>query len=76
MAEKITKYLLDRIITEIKKEETQKKIENDVLNPILIKFTNKIYPYVKILFSIFILNFVLVLIIFILILCNFKKCIK
>ena len=76
MAEKITKDLLNRIITEIKKEENQKKIETDILNPILIKFSNKIYPYLKIVFSIFILNFLLVLIIFILIICNSKKCIN
>ena len=73
MAEKITKDLLNRIVTEIKKEENQKKIENDILNPILVKFSNKIYPYLKIVFSIFILNFLLVLIIFIMILCNSKK---
>lgn len=73
MAEKITKDLLNRIITEIKKDENQKKLENDVLNPILTTFSNKIYPYVKIIFSIFILNFLLVLIIFILIIYNFKN---
>ena len=73
MVEKITKDLLNRIIKEIKKEENQKKIEMDILNPILIKFSNKIYPYIKIVFSIFILNFLLVLIIFILIMCNSKK---
>lgn len=70
MVEKITKDLLNRIITELKKEENQKKIENEILNPILIKFSNKIYPYVKILFSFFILNFILILIILILIICN------
>ena len=73
MAEKITKDLLNRIITEIKKEENQKKIENDIINPILIKFSNKIYPYLRIVFSIFILNFLLVLIIFILIICYSNK---
>ena len=76
MVEKITKDLLNRFITEIKKEENQKKLENDILNPILIKFTNKIYPYIKIVFTIFILNFLLVLIIFIIILCNLNKIIK
>jgi hypothetical protein len=76
MAEKITKDLLNRVITEIKKEENQKKIETEILNPILIKFSNRIYPYIKIVFSIFILNFILVLVIFILIICNSKKCIN
>jgi hypothetical protein len=72
MTEKLTKELLSRIVDEIKKEENQKKIEIDILNPILIKFSNKIYPYVKIVFSIFILNFILVLIIFIMILCKLQ----
>ena len=76
MVEKITKDLLNRFITEIKKDENQKKIEIEILNPILIKFTNKIYPYIKIVFTIFILNFLLVLIIFIMILCNINKIIK
>jgi len=73
MAEKITGYLLNRIITEIKKEENQQKIELEILNPILIKFTNKLNPYIKIIFSIFILNFILVLIIFVIILFNLKN---
>jgi hypothetical protein len=66
MVEKLTKDLLNRVINELKKDENQKKIENHILNPILIKFSNKIYPYIKIAFSIFILNFILVFIIFIL----------
>jgi len=66
MVEKLTKDLLNRVINELKKEENQKKMEIEILNPLLIKFSNKIYPYVKIAFSIFILNFILVFIIFIL----------
>ncbi len=73
MVEKITKDLLNKFIIEIKKDENQKKLENDILNPILIKFTNKIYPYIKIVFTVFILNFLLVLIIFIIILCDLNK---
>jgi hypothetical protein len=68
MVEKITKELLNRITLEIKKEDNQKIIETEIINPIIFKFLNKIY--VKILFSIFILNFILILIIFILIICN------
>ena len=66
MAEKLTKNILNRIITEIKKEENQKIIEDEILNPILFKFLNRIYPYFKFVFGIFILNFLLVLTIFIL----------
>jgi hypothetical protein len=66
MVEKLTKNLLNRIITEIKKEENQKRIEVEILNPILFNFLNRIYPYFRIVFAIFILNFILVLTIFIL----------
>jgi hypothetical protein len=73
MVEKLTSDLLNRFINEIKKEEHQKKIEIEILNPVLIKFSNKIYPYVKIVFIIFILNFLLVFIILILIIIFYKK---
>jgi len=66
MVEKLTSDLLNRVINEIKKEENQKKIEIEILNPILVKFSNKIYPYIKIGFGIFIINFILVFIILIL----------
>jgi len=67
MVEKLTKDLLNRVINELKKEENKKKMEIEILNPLLIKFSKKIYPYIKIGFSIFIINFILVFIIFILI---------
>ena len=54
--EKITKDILNKIITEAKKEENQKRIENELINPLLIKFSDKLYPYIKIGFIIFILN--------------------
>jgi hypothetical protein len=73
MVEKLTSDLLSRVINEIKKDENQKKIEIEILNPILVKFSNKIYPYVKIVFFIFILNFMLVFIILILIIIFNKK---
>lgn len=73
MAEKITKDLINRIINEIKKEENQQKIENEIFNPILIKFSNKFYPYIKIILSIYIINFLLVLIMFILFICSSYK---
>jgi len=73
MVEKLTSDLLSRVNNEIKKDENQKKIEIEILNPILVKFSNKIYPYVKIVFFIFILNFMLVFIILILIIIFNKK---
>jgi len=73
MAEKLTKSLLNRIILEIKKEENQKKIETEIFNPILFNFINRMYPYFKFVFAIFILNFLLVLTIFILLIVLNKK---
>lgn len=67
MVEKITKDLLNKVINEIKKEENQHKLEIEIINPLLIKFSNKIYPYIKIAFVFFILNFFLIFIILILI---------
>tara|TARA_B110000971_G_C19937246_1_gene466966 strand:+ start:48 stop:290 length:243 start_codon:yes stop_codon:yes gene_type:complete len=73
MVEKLTSDLLNRVINEIKKKENQTIIEIEILNPLLIKFSSKIYPYVKIGFFIFILNFLLVFIILILIIISYKK---
>jgi large-conductance mechanosensitive channel len=77
MVEKLTKDLLNKLINEIKKEENQKKIEIDILNPILIKFSSKIYPYIKLIFIIFSLHFILVFIIlFLIIMLNYKNSIN
>jgi len=73
MIEKLTKDLLNKVIDELKEEENQKRIENDIINPVLIKFTNRIFPYIKFIFLIFVLNFILVLIILILIIIFNKK---
>jgi hypothetical protein len=66
MVEKITKDLLNKVINEIKKEENQHRIEIELLNPLIIKIYKKIYPYIKIGFVFFILNFFLIFIILIL----------
>ena len=74
MVEKLTKDMIDKIISQIKKEENQKRIEIEILNPMLTKFSNKIYPYIKIIFIVFILNFILVFIILLLIIyLNYNK---
>jgi large-conductance mechanosensitive channel len=77
MVEKLTKDLINKLINEIKKEENQKKIEIEILNPILIKFSNNIYPYIKLIFIIFSLHFILVfIIIFLIIMLNYKNSIN
>ena len=52
MIERLTKDLLNKVIDELKEEENQKKIENEIINPVLLKFSNKIFPYIKFYFSV------------------------
>jgi hypothetical protein len=74
MIEKIIKDFIDKFILEFKKEENQKKLEFEILNPILTHYTNKIYPYISLLMFLYFINLVLiVLILFLIIMFNRKK---
>ena len=68
MIEKIIKDLMEKLLYEIKKEENQTKLEIELLNPILTKYTNKIYPYITLLLFLYCINLLLIIIILILIL--------
>jgi len=61
MVEKITKDFLSKILNEIKKEENQQCLEIELLNPVLLKFGKKCYPYIKIILIIFIIHFILII---------------
>ena len=71
MIDKITKDFIDKMVIEVKKDDNRKKVREDILNPILNEFTEKIYPYINILFMMYSIN--LILIIIILILTVFRK---
>ena len=74
MIEKIIKDLFDKFILEIKKEETQKLLEYEILNPLLTHYTDKIYPYISLLMILYCINLVLIVIILVLlIMFNRKK---
>jgi len=74
MIEKIIKDFIDKSILEFKKEENQKKLEFEIVNPLLSHYTNKIYPYVSLLLFLYCLNLVLIVIIlFLIIMFNRKK---
>jgi hypothetical protein len=72
MFEKITKDLINKIISEINKKENKDRIEKEILGPIIINFSEKIYPYVSLLFIMYSLNLILIIIILILIIKNKK----
>ena len=72
--EKIIKDFIDKFVLEIKKEENKKKLEYDVLDPILSHYTNKIYPYFSFLMFLYCLNLLLIVVIlFLIIMYNRKK---
>jgi hypothetical protein len=74
MIEKIIKDFIEKILCEIKKEENQHKIEAELLNPILSKYTSKLYPYLTIILGLYCLNlFLIVLILFLIIMFNKEK---
>jgi len=67
MIDKLIKDFIDKSIIELKKKENKEKIELEILNPIFLSFTERIYPYVSLLFLMYCLNLVLIIVILILI---------
>ena len=74
MIEKIIKDFIDKFLLEFKKEENQRKLEFEILNPLLTHYTNKIYPYLSLLMILYCVNLILIVIIlFLIILFNSKN---
>ncbi len=73
MIDKLVKDLIKKCIEEIKKEENKLIIEKDLINPILKNFSERIYPYVSLLFIMYSLNLLLIIIILILIIIFHNK---
>jgi hypothetical protein len=66
MLEILMKDLITKIVIEINKPENKKKIEKEIFKPALSSFADRIYPYVSLLFIMYILNLVLIIIILVL----------
>ena len=67
MIDRLTKDFIDKMIIEIKKEDNKNKIKNDILSPILSEFSERIYPYISILFIMYSINLILIIVVLILI---------
>jgi hypothetical protein len=63
MIEKLTKNFINKLIIEINKVENKEKLEKEIINPLFCCFTNRISPYVSLLFCMYILNIILIIII-------------
>lgn len=73
MLDKLTKDLINKIISEVNKPDNKEKLENDLINPIFSNFAERIYPYVSLLFIMYSLNLILIIVILILIIIYNKK---
>ena len=64
----ILKQIFKKIIDEFKEEQNKIHFNEEVIQPILKKFTDKIYPYMIILFIMYAFNLILIISILIIIL--------
>ncbi|VVU95053.1 hypothetical protein CPAV1605_778 [seawater metagenome] len=73
MIQKLTADILYKCMNELKKEENQVKINSNIVKPIISNLSSRLYPYMVILFIMYILILILIISILILILFNKKK---
>lgn len=73
MIDKLIKDFITKTIIEVRKKENKEILDKEIIDPILKSFTEKIYPYVSLLFIMYSLNLVLIIIILILIILYNKK---
>ena len=73
MIDKLIKDFVKKAVVEIKKKENKQLIEKEIIDPVLNSFTERIYPYVSLLFIMYSLNLVLIIIILVLLVIYNKK---
>ena len=73
MIEKLMKNFIDKVITELNKEDNKEKLDKQIINPILSNFSYKLFPYISLLFIMYSFNIILIISIIILILNNKNK---
>lgn len=66
------KKTLQKIIEEFNNDDNKQKIYEDIVTPIIDKFTEKIYPYVTLLFIMYSLNLILIIAILLIIIMTRK----
>lgn len=65
MLTQLTNQIMDKVLEELKKDNTKKKINNYVIDPIILYIYEKIYPYALCILLISILILILSIIILI-----------
>ena len=72
MLDKIIKDFILKSVNELKKKENKELIHKEVLTPMLKNFTDKIFPYVSLLFIMYSINLILIIIILVLLILHKK----
>ena len=73
MISKLASEVLDKILNEIKKKENMTKIHKNLIDPLIYYSFKRVSPYIFILFTIFILTFILAVLILILLIKDLYK---
>ena len=73
MIYKITNDLLNKFIIEFNKDENRKKINVEIIDPIINDISNRLYPYMIIIFIMYILIIVLIITILFILIIRRKK---
>jgi len=73
MIYKITEDLLNKCITELKKQENREKININLIDPIISSISNRLHPYMVTIFSMYILILILIISIMVILIINKKK---
>ena len=73
MISKFASEMLDKVLNEIKKEENMNKIHKNLIDPLIYYSFKRVSPYIFILFTIFILTFILAILILVLLIRDLYK---
>ncbi len=70
MLGKLTSDIVEKLIIEIKKDNNRKKLEDNIVDPLVCYMLDRIYPYIFVTAIIFVLLLLIVIMILIIVLRN------
>ena len=73
MMNKITNDILNKCIIEFNKDENRKKINIEIIEPIINDISNRLYPYMIIIFIMYILIIILIITVLFILIIRRKK---
>jgi hypothetical protein len=67
MIEKLTKDIINKITIQLNKKENKERIDKEIIEPLICNISNRLYPYISLMFIMYIVNLILIIVILILI---------